>query len=68
MSDTPARYNRDEDQRPGRPPRPATEPPGAERSGLSGKTLTDPGSGEPASPSPAPNRSQSDERDGGGDG
>lgn len=31
----------------GRPPRPATEPPGARRSQQSGKTLTDPGSGAP---------------------
>ena len=32
----------------GRPPRPATEPPGAKRSQQSGQTLTDPGSGAPA--------------------
>jgi hypothetical protein len=31
----------------GQPPRPATEPPGGERSQNSGKTLTDPGSGAP---------------------
>lgn len=30
----------------GQPPRPATEPPGAARSGQSPKTQTDPGSGE----------------------
>lgn len=31
----------------GKPPRPATEPPGAEHSQKSPKTKTDPGSGEP---------------------
>ncbi|MDB5459274.1 MAG: hypothetical protein JWO72_1015 [Caulobacteraceae bacterium] len=35
-----------EDQRAGRPPRPATEPPGTEDSTRSPKTATDPGSGE----------------------
>lgn len=32
---------------PGKPPRPATEPPGAEWSTRSPETATDPGSGEP---------------------
>ena len=32
---------------PGKPPRPATEPPGSEGSTRSPETLTDPGSGEP---------------------
>lgn len=32
----------------GKPPRPATEPPGAEPSQESGATRTDPGSGEPS--------------------
>jgi hypothetical protein len=32
----------------GRPPRPATEPPGAKGSQQTPKTLTDPGSGAPA--------------------
>lgn len=32
---------------PGKPPRPATEPPGAEWSMQSSETATDPGSGEP---------------------
>lgn len=61
------RYNRDEDQRPGRPPRPSTEPKGAERSSRSGKTMTDPGSGETVRPRHPPNRSESDESEGGGD-
>lgn len=45
------RYNRDEDLRPppaeGRPPRPATEPPGAEGSSRTPNTATDPATGEP---------------------
>ena len=48
-----AARNRDEDMKPGRPPRPATEPPGAERSSRTAKTLTDPATG-------APNRSRPD--------
>jgi hypothetical protein len=36
-----------ENLRPGSPPRPATEPPGAKGSSKSSKTMTDPGSGEP---------------------
>lgn len=62
MSDDRARYNRDDDQKPGRPPRPATEPDGAEPSVQSGKTLTDPGSGEPKKSPPAPNRSSQDDQ------
>ena len=61
MSERDDRYNRDEDQKPGRPPRPATEPPGAERSTRTRKTLTDPGSGEPHPTAQRPNRSQTDE-------
>ena len=55
MSDTPARYNRDEDQKPGSPPRSATEPAGAKGSSRSAKTRTDPATGEPrkAPPNPA---------------
>ncbi len=33
---------------PGKPPRPATEPPGAEWSTKSAKTATDPATGEPS--------------------
>jgi hypothetical protein len=36
-----------ENLRPGSPPRPATEPKGAEHSTKNSKTATDPGSGEP---------------------
>jgi hypothetical protein len=45
------RYNRDEDLRPplaeGKPPRPATEPGGAEHSTRTSRTATDPATGEP---------------------
>src|SRR5205085_4236498 len=57
MSQDRPRYNRDEDLKPGRPPRPATEPPGAKESSRSAKTLTDPGSGEPVGHPPAPAQS-----------
>jgi hypothetical protein len=55
MPDTAPRYNRDEDQKPGRPPRPATEPKGSEGAARSPKTATDPATGEPnrAPPKPA---------------
>jgi hypothetical protein len=49
-----ARYSHDEDLRPpgkeGRPPRPATEPRGAEGSTRTPKTATDPATGEPNPP------------------
>ena len=38
----------------GRPPRPATEPPGAEGSTKTPKTSTDPGTGEPSRRRDAP--------------
>lgn len=45
------RFGENENQRkpsePGRPPRPATEPPGAEKSTRKAPTEVDPGSGEP---------------------
>lgn len=50
----PAR-TRDEDLKPGTPPRPATEPRGAEDSRQNSKTLTDPATGEPLRGPPAPN-------------
>jgi len=50
-SDIARRYNRDEDAKPpanaGTPPRPATEPDGAEAEPPGSKTLTDPRTGEP---------------------
>ncbi len=62
-TDTPKRWNRDEDRKPGRPDRMAQEPPGAEGSARPPKPRTDPASGEPQPGAPAPNRSESDERD-----
>lgn len=53
--------NRDDDQKPGSPPRPATEPGGAEGSSRNAKTLTDPATGEPDGGAPAPNRSTADD-------
>ncbi|MFN3515479.1 MAG: hypothetical protein ACK41C_20725 [Phenylobacterium sp.] len=49
-----AARTRDEDMRPGRPPRPATEPKGSEGSQRNRKTLTDPATGEPEPLPPAP--------------
>jgi len=54
MSQTEPRYNRDEDQKPGSPPRPATEPKGSEGSSKSPKTATDPATGEPQGGAPEP--------------
>jgi len=54
MSEDRARYNRDDDQKPGAPPRPATEPEGSEQSTRNDKTMTDPGSGEPRKTPPQP--------------
>ena len=48
------RYSRDEDQKPGRPPRMAQEPKGSEGSARNRKTRTDPASGEPLPGAPAP--------------
>ena len=50
----PAR-NRDEDQKPGSPPRPATEPAGSKHSSRNDKTATDPATGEPQNTTPEPN-------------
>ena len=41
------RSTENENLKPGEPPRPATEPGGAEGSSNSGETLTDPATGEP---------------------
>lgn len=56
-----ARRNRDDDLKEGRPPRPATEPQGAEGSSRNAKTKTDPATGEPQPGKPAPAASASDE-------
>jgi hypothetical protein len=53
-------YNRDDEQKPGRPQRMAQEPKGAEGSERSPKTQTDPASGEWQGITPAPNQSDAD--------
>jgi hypothetical protein len=53
-------WNRDDEQKPGAPPRTAYEPKGSEGSTRTDKTLTDPASGEPNRRPPAPNRSDAD--------
>lgn len=54
MPDNDRRYNRDDDQKAGSPPRPASEPKGAEGSSRTDKTLTDPATGEPSAKPPRP--------------
>jgi hypothetical protein len=54
MADKDPRYNRDEDQKAGAPPRSATEPAGAEGSASTPKTRTDPQTGEPSKTPPKP--------------
>ncbi len=53
-------YSRDEDVRPGRPPRSATEPSGARRMKPPAETLTDPATGEPNPAAPAPGGAAAD--------
>jgi hypothetical protein len=55
MPNRDARYNRDDDQKPGAPPRSATEPGGAKGSTRSPKTQTDAATGEPRNTPPRPN-------------
>ena len=49
-----AARNRDDDMKPGRPPRPATEPAGSEVSARNTMSLTDPATGEPQPGAPKP--------------
>jgi hypothetical protein len=56
-------YNRDDEQKP-RKPRMAQEPGGAEGSGRSSKTFTDPASGESRRDGHAPNQAATDQTDG----
>jgi hypothetical protein len=55
-------WNRDDEQKPGAPPRTAYEPKGSEGSTRTDKTLTDPASGAPNTKRPAPNQSGRDDR------
>jgi hypothetical protein len=57
-------YNRDADQKAGRPQRTATEPEGSEGSARSSKTATDPASGEPTGKPAQPNQAKADLTDG----
>jgi hypothetical protein len=61
-TDTDKRRNRDDDQKPGSPPRPATEPGGLQGSSRTPKTATDPATGAPTPGAPAPNQARSDDR------
>jgi hypothetical protein len=58
--DTDQRRNRDEDQKPGTPPRPATEPAGSQGSSRTPKTATDPATGAPTPGAATPNQAQSE--------
>lgn len=57
-------WNRDDEQKPGVPPRTAYEPKGSEGSARTQKTMTDPASGEPNADPPAPNRSAHEDKRG----
>lgn len=57
-------WNRDDQQRAGRPPGAATTPEGASGSALTNKTATDPNTGAPINKAPAPNQAEADETDG----
>ncbi len=63
MQNTDPAYNRDEDLKPGSPPRPATEPAGAQGSTQTNKTMTDPATGAPQPGIPAPNQSEAERTD-----
>ena len=55
-------WNRDDDQKPGSPPRSSTEPAGSKGAAKSPKTATDPQSGAPNREAPAPNQAKSEDR------
>ena len=57
-------YNRDDEQKPGRPQRTAYEPKGAEGDAATPKTRTDPASGESTGTSHRPNQAEADQTDG----
>jgi hypothetical protein len=54
-------YNRDDETRPGRPPRPAQEPAGGKGSSRTSKTMTDPATGQPRRGPHRPNQSDADD-------
>jgi hypothetical protein len=55
-------WNRDDQQKPGAPPRTASEPKGSEGGARSDKTATDPASGEATTRAPATGRSEADDK------
>jgi hypothetical protein len=55
-------WNRDNEQKPGAPPRSAAEPKGSEGSTRTDKTRTDPASGEQTHDKTAPSRSGADDK------
>jgi hypothetical protein len=55
-------WNRDDEQKPGAPPRSSHEPKGSEGSSRTDKTRTDPASGEPQHDRPRPNQSSAEDR------
>ena len=57
-------WNRDDEQKPGRPQRTATEPKGSKGSADTAKTFTDPASGESDGSGHAPNHAETDQTDG----
>lgn len=57
-------YNRDNEQKPGSPPRMAQEPAGEAESSQSRKTMTDPATGEAQRVGPPPNQARTSERKG----
>jgi hypothetical protein len=63
MQNTDQARNRDEDLKPGSPPRPATEPAGSQGSSRTDKTMTDPATGVPQPGAPRPNPSDADRTD-----
>jgi len=57
-------WNRDDEQKPGRPQRTAYEPRGSEGQAKTPKTFTDPASGESRGDAHAPNQAKADQTDG----
>jgi hypothetical protein len=57
-------WNRDDELKPGRPPRAAYEPKGSRGSSRNKKTISDPSTGEPQDGAPEPNRSAEGETEG----
>ncbi|WP_041373299.1 hypothetical protein [Phenylobacterium zucineum] len=57
-------WNRDDEQKPGRPQRTASEPKGAEGQAATPKTFTDPASGESQGEAHAPNQAETDQTEG----